>query len=200
MAGRFGSVDQWAATLRISRQAAYKRIQQFQIPLRNGKLDFDEADRISEASLTPHKRAAAATTAAARAAQGSLFGGGDNGHQEGDNGEPYEVDDPVGGMGGVTGRLPSTAIARVQLMRDMNRANYEKIRLEQAQGKVVSLAEVTRFYSELFLRLRDEFSGIGAEVMDATAASSDPVECREIVDRRIEKALRGMTEWRPVQK
>ncbi len=95
--------------------------------------------------------------------------------------------------------MPQTALGRVQLARDMARAHWEKIRLEQAQGKLVNLQEVTRFYTEVFIRLRDELSQIGAETMDALSNTTDAIECKEIVDRRIEKALRSLSEWRPTK-
>jgi len=186
------SVDEWANRHKITRQAAYKRIRDHQIPIRNGKLNVEEADRIWFASYNPLKQnggvAGGEAAAASRAEQQGLFDG-----EEKSIGIEQLPDEPDG----MRGRMPQTALGRVQLTRDIARAHWENIRLKQAQGKLVDLHEVTRFYTEVFLRLRDEFSQVGSETMDALSNTTDAIECKEIVDRRIEKALRGMTEWRP---
>lgn len=193
MADRMGSVEQWAREHNISRRAAYKRITDHQIPLRNGKLNFDEADRIWFASFQPSKQrgavAGGAAAAAGRGEQADLFPD----YPEEPNGAATQNPE----LEAIRGRLPTSALGRVQLIRDTAKANFERLRFEREQGKLVSLAEVTRFYSEVFSRVRDELSAVGAEIMDQLADANDPVECREIVDRRIEKALREIREWKP---
>jgi hypothetical protein len=187
------SVDEWAARHKITRQAAYKRIKDHQIPVRNGKLNADEADRIWFASYNPSKQngGVAGGQAAAEArseAQPTLFETDDK-----TNGFEQLPDAPEG----MRGRLPQTALGRVQLARDLARANWERMRLDREQGKLVPINEVTRFYTEMLLRVRDELSSVGAETMNSLADTNDAIECCEIVDRRIEKALRSISEWRP---
>lgn len=188
------SVDEWAKSQGISRQAAYKRIQQHNIPLRNGKLNPAVADRIwSEFSNAAKQRGGQAGGEAAKA-QAALFN--ESGEPEAPAAEEDQGGDALGeappaGMS----RVPS--VSEIQRAREMIAYRKAKYELEKLIGELIPADQPAQFFTELVAALKSELSNIGAELADALSKEDDTVECRLIVERRINKALENMAVWEP---
>jgi hypothetical protein len=189
-----GTVEQWAEKEGISRQAAYRRIRDHNIPIINGKVNFAVAAKIWQASYNPMKQRAGAASAAAAAAepQPDLFSAAETAEDEdaaGAGSQPFP--------GGLRGGNVRATLEKVQLYRENWRAKREHFLYQKEIGEVVPVVEVTNFYGDVFARMQEEFTAIGAELMDDLAREADPAACRRIVERRINKALTGLSEWKP---
>lgn len=177
----FGSVAEWAAKEGISRQAAHKRIREHNIPLTNGKVNFELADRIWAATMNPIKQRGGVAAAAA-AGQADLFAD-----------SPSGPDAPA--FAAASPAL-KRSMADVQYARESTRAIRERHLLQREMGEVVPVAQVAQFYGEMFARFSEQLDSIGAEIMDDLAVTADPIECRRLVDEKIEKAKLTLAEWK----
>lgn len=179
---RLGSVEDWAKSQGISRQAAYKRIREHGIPYHSpGRLDMDAADQIWEASVNPAKQrgGVAGGEAAAEVHQSGLFGD--------DDGPAASPADPAA----------RSVLARVQIQREILRIKREKLTIEQMEGSRVPLADVRAWEAQAFAAVKNALLVIPAELCDELAEETNPARCRELVERRINQALNELAQWEP---
>lgn len=180
-----GSVEEWAKKEGITRQAAYKRIREHNIPLTNGKLNFDLADKIWQATMNPIKQRGGVAAAAAAAGQTDLFS----------DTAPGPDSPALAAMSPTLKR----SMGDVQYARESTRARREFHMLQRELGEVIPVAQVSQFYGEMFGLFSDQLDAIGSELMDDLARETDPLICREMVDARINKAKQTLAEWKPTK-
>ncbi len=187
---RIGSVQDWAREHDISRQAAYKRIREHGIPFTSpGRLDLDVANQVFEESVNPAKQRGGEAGGAAAVAdrQAGLFGGDDD--------EAPEASIPNGpGNGNVRSML-----GRAQLQREVLRIRRERMTLEVMEGKLVPLSDVRAWEAQMITTAKSDLVVIGSELCDELAGCSDPIRCRELVDGRVNQALRRLSQWEPTE-
>jgi hypothetical protein len=175
---RIGSLAQWADEQGISRQAAYKRLREHGVPFLDpathgrGKLDLDHATAVWEASMNPKKQAAGAA-------------GGEGRPPESQQTFTFPADPGERSMMG-----------KVQLRREITRAQKEEVLLKRLQGTFVDIAAVRKFESDVLAELREQLTVIGQELGDELAQESDAYRCRQLVEERINRALRQVATYK----
>lgn len=162
---------------------AYKRIRAHHIPVIDGRLNFEEADRIWYASLNPAK---------VRGGEA----GGSNGKMQPGLFADEELPPPSNGDAAAA----RSTFATIQRTRELLRIKREQITIAALEGKLVSLHDVRQFEGQQISQVKNALLTIGGELRDELAASTDPVECQALVDTRIHQALRLISQWKPQPK
>lgn len=169
-----GSVAAWGRRHGISREAARKRVADHQIPkTADGKIDFDEADRIWNASLNPLQQQRGATQAKATTEAKAT--------------EAKPTDETTG----------ISSLAAAQLARERIRIEREGLALRREKLETVDLAAVNGYVAGMIIKARDVFLRMPGELRDRLAAESDAVNCESIVAAEVQRGLRELAEYRP---
>jgi hypothetical protein len=178
-------VSEWAASQQFSRQNAYKAIRNHGIPFYDGSgnrnpdghfINRAEANRIWEQSKNPAKQRGGRAGGEARQDQMSL--------------QVEEDDAPI--TEPITSKL-----GQAQLAYTLIRIKERRLSVDQIESKLVQLASVRRFESEVFAHAKTQLMAIASELRDDLAAETDPRKCEDMLDRRIRRALTNISQWRP---
>jgi hypothetical protein len=93
--------------------------------------------------------------------------------------------------------LPRGSQAHAQLLKTQAQAAIEGIKARQLDGKLLDAQKVREVVSGMVIEARAKLLVIGDELADKLAITSDPIACRELVDRRIAQALDDLVEYPP---
>jgi hypothetical protein len=91
--------------------------------------------------------------------------------------------------------VPRGSLAAAQLVKaqaDAKRAALEVRRLEK---RLLDSDEVSGAWSGMIVAAKAKLLVLGDELADRLAAESNPVACREMVDRKIHEALSDLAEY-----
>lgn len=174
------SVVEWARREGISKVAAYKRIN-------TGKVR-----RLPDGTIDPEQAAAdwAKNKDAVRALQA--------GRHRVPKVDPEPTSPPPPVAMPVPAPVTPSKTAEGQVgtsFSDLQRAEKalkikrDQLKFRREESKVVDIDEVRRAWSDMILRARNVLLPIGGELADVLASETDPLRCRELIDRRIFQSL-----------
>lgn len=95
--------------------------------------------------------------------------------------------------------LPETnSVAEATRQLEWEKVRRERLKNDLAEAKLTDVAAVNAFVAGMIIKARDELLRIPAEVRDDLARNTDPIDCEEIVRKRITGALQHMAEFKSV--
>jgi hypothetical protein len=137
----------------------------------DGFIDFEEADRIWQASMNPKQQMRGARHVADRAIPGG----------------PQQS----------PGQVAISTMGMVQLKLALLDLERKGLELQVRKRELVKAADVKAFFGSTLVNARAKLLPIGSELRDKLARTKDPVKCQELVDARIHEALTALAEYRP---
>jgi hypothetical protein len=171
-----------AAALDISHVALLKAEKAGRVPKRDAEGLFDvEACRrgLAQNSNLGKQRSARAQQA------------GDRGQATGDRPESPKL--PVLDLADITPETESQAEA-------CRRLEWEKVRKAQrlndeAEKNLIALPPINAWAAGMIIAARDELLRIGPELRERLAQETDPIECEQMISKRITQALNKLNEF-----
>jgi hypothetical protein len=82
-----------------------------------------------------------------------------------------------------------------QRRKEMALAELRELDLAKARGEVASTVEVNQYVATMILRAREILLRMAAELGDRVAQTSDPIECRRLIETEVHRALRQLAEF-----
>jgi hypothetical protein len=169
------SVIEWAKREKISKQAAYKRLELLKIkPNAKGKIDADQVTKRWAGSQNEVQRQNSQQQKSAlqkRATPGSPKPETQSGQQRA---EPDKQGPSLADF--------QTALAALKV-------KDKKLDIEEREGTLVLTEDVRAEWSRMALAAKGKFQNLGSELAQRLADEPDPIRCREMIDERVNAAL-----------
>lgn len=94
------------------------------------------------------------------------------------------------------GGVPSTE-AEGRRRKELALAELHEMKVLERRRELVSIGAINAWVAGMIIAARDILLQIGPELADKLAQQSDPIRCREMIDKEIRRALGRLAQYKP---
>jgi hypothetical protein len=87
------------------------------------------------------------------------------------------------------------SFTEAQRRKETALAELRELELAKARGEVAPTKEINQYVATMILRAREILLRMPAELSDRVAQTSDPIECKRLLEAEIHRALRQLAEF-----
>lgn len=170
-----GSISEWGKRHGISKQAAWKRVRGHNIPVENGRIDFEQADAIWNRSKNVLQI------------------------QRGTGSVPEsKPESPAATTPVSMSHLAHTQLKREELRLEKEQLQIEQLRMElqKARAEIVPVDELKAAFAQLITYTREQLLAMPSQLRDRLAAAKDPNACERMLEDRVVQALINLSNFR----
>jgi hypothetical protein len=94
---------------------------------------------------------------------------------------------------GATPKPEGTTFSDLQRAEKALKIQRDRLKFRREEGQIVDADDVRRAWADMITRARSVLLAIGGELADRLASESDPIRCRELIERRVNQALSALS-------